>query len=59
MRTKELRRRHVMQQVVEGKRTQVHAAQAVGLTDRQMRRRVTRVRLEGAQGLVEASPPIA
>ena len=55
MSTKELRRRHVMQQVVEGKRTQVHAAQVVGLTDRQMRRLVTRVRLEGAQGLVHCS----
>ncbi len=55
MSTKELRRLHVIQQVVDGKITQVDAAQAVGLTDRQIRRLVARVRQEGARGLVHRS----
>jgi len=55
MSTKELRRLHVMQRVVERKLTQAHAAQLLGLSDRQIRRLVTRVRLEGAQGLVHRS----
>lgn len=55
MSTRELKRLHVIQLVVEGKMTQVHAAQAVGLTDRQIRRLVKRVRLEGPRGLVHRS----
>lgn len=55
MSTKELRRLHVVQQVVERKLTQAHAAQLLGLSDRQLRRLVTRVRLEGARGLVHRS----
>jgi transposase len=52
MSTKELRRLHVIQHVVERKLTQTHAAQLLGLTDRQIRRLVTRVRKEGARGLI-------
>lgn len=55
MSTKELRRLHVIQQVVDGKMTQVHAAQVLGVSDRQIRRLVTRVRKEGARGLVHRS----
>lgn len=51
MSTKELRRLHVIQQVVERKLTQVYAAQLLGLSDRQIRRLVRRVRVEGARGL--------
>lgn len=55
MSTKELRRLHVIQQVVERKLTQVYAAQLLGLSDRQIRRLVRRVRREGARGLVHRS----
>src|SRR5574337_529375 len=55
MSTKELRRLHVIQQVGERKLTQAQAAQLLGLSDRQIRRVVTRVRQEGARGLVHRS----
>ena len=55
MSTKELRRLHVVQQVVERQLTQAHAAQLLGLSDRQIRRLATRVRREGARGLVHRS----
>lgn len=55
MSTKELRRLHVIQQVVDKTITQREAAQLLRLSDRQIRRLVTRVRAEGARGLVHRS----
>lgn len=55
MSTKELRRLHVLQQVGERKITQADAAQVLGLSDRQIRRLVARVRQEGARGLAHQS----
>ena len=49
---KELRRVHVIRQVVEQTLTQVEAATLLGLTDRQIRRLVRRVKQEGERGLV-------
>jgi len=52
MSAKELRRVHVIRQVVDQQMTQVHAGALLGLTARQVRRLVRRVEQEGAQGLV-------
>lgn len=52
MSAKELRRVHVIRQVVDKQLTQVHAGALLGLTSRQVRRLVRRVEQEGAQGLV-------
>ncbi len=49
---KELRRVHVIRQVMEKKLTQVEAGALVGLTTRQIRRLIQRVRQEGDRGLV-------
>ena len=49
---KELRRVHVIRQVVEKTLTQVEAGTLLRLTDRQIRRLVWRVRQEGERGLV-------
>lgn len=49
---KELRRVHVMRQVVEKRITQVRAGALLGLTVRQVRRLLQRVRQEGDRGLV-------
>lgn len=49
---KELRRVHVIRQALDKKLTQVKAATVLGLTPRQVRRLMTRVRQEGDQGLV-------
>jgi len=49
---KELRRVHVIRQAMEKKITQVKAGALVGLTARQVRRLLQRVRHEGDQGLV-------
>ena len=49
---KELRRVHVIRQVLDRKLTQVKAATVLGLSPRQVRRLVTRVRQEGDGGLV-------
>jgi len=49
---KELRRFHVIQQVLDGKLKQVEAAEALDLTDRQIRRIVKRVKEEGERGVV-------
>ena len=49
---KELRRVHVLRQVLDRKLTQVKAATVLGLSPRQVRRLVTRVRQEGDGGLV-------
>lgn len=48
----ELRRVHVIRQALEKKLTQVKAATVLGLTPRQVRRLMTRVRQEGDAGLV-------
>jgi hypothetical protein len=52
MSAKELRRVHVIRQVVDQQMTQVHAGALLGWTARQVRRLVRRVEQEGAQGLV-------
>lgn len=49
---KELRRVHVIRQVLDRKLTQVKAATVLGLSPRQVRRLVARVRQEGDGGLV-------
>jgi hypothetical protein len=49
---KELRRVHVMRQVVGKQITQVKAGALLGLTDRQIRRLLRRVKQEGDRGLV-------
>lgn len=52
MRGKELRRVHVMRQVLGKQITQVKAGALLGLTARQVRRLLQRVRQEGDRGLV-------
>ena len=52
MSTKELRRVHLVHQVMEGKLSQGKASEWIGLTDRQMRRLLKRVRKEGDRGLI-------
>lgn len=49
---KELRRGHVIRQVLDRKLTQVKAATVLDLSPRQVRRLMTRVRQEGDGGLV-------
>jgi len=49
---KELRRVHVIRQVMEQQLTQVKAGALLGLTPRQVRRLIARVRQEGNRGLV-------
>jgi hypothetical protein len=56
MSVKELRRLHVIQQVLERKMKQVQAAEVLGLSDRQIRRLVKRVGVEGERGLAAARP---
>ncbi|MEI6845892.1 MAG: ISNCY family transposase [Candidatus Firestonebacteria bacterium] len=51
MSQRELVRVHVIQQVMEKKITQVEAGEKIGLSDRQVRRIVKRVKLEGAKGI--------
>jgi hypothetical protein len=55
MSVKELRRLHVIHQVIEKKMTQVMASELLGLTDRQIRRIVKRVREMGDGGLAHRS----
>ncbi len=52
MSTKELRRIHIVHQVMEGKLSQGKASELIGLTDRQIRRLLKRVRKEGDRGLI-------
>jgi len=52
MSVKELRRVHVIHQVMEKKMRQVEAGVLLGVTDRQVRRLLKRVRAEGDDGLV-------
>jgi hypothetical protein len=55
MSIKELRRLHVIQQLLEKKMKQVEAAEVLGLSDRQIRRILKRVGVEGERGLVHRS----
>ena len=55
MSMKELRRVPIVHQVLEGKLRQVRAAEVIGLSDRQIRRLVRRVREGGDRGLVHRS----
>jgi transposase len=51
LRQKELKRLHVIRKVIEGRLTQKEAATLVSLTERQIRRIVTRIREEGDEGI--------
>jgi len=55
MSVKELRRFHVIEQVLGQKMKQVEAAEVLGLSDRQIRRITQRVRVEGDRGLLHRS----
>lgn len=55
MSIKELRRVHILQQIVEGKLTQLEAGDVINVSDRQVRRLVRRFQEEGASGLVHRS----
>jgi hypothetical protein len=55
MSTKERRRLHLIQQALEKKIKQVEVARVLGLSDRQVRRIVKRVGVEGDEGLVHRS----
>jgi hypothetical protein len=55
MSRKESRRLHIIHQVLDEKITQVDAASVVGLTDRQIRRLIKRVREEGDGGICHRS----
>lgn len=52
MRAKELRRYHVVQKVLSGEMTQQAASELLGMSERQTRRIVRRVRREGEGGVV-------
>jgi helix-turn-helix protein len=52
LRARDLRRLRVLHQVLEKRLTQVEAAALVGLTDRQVRRLMQRVRREGDRAVV-------
>lgn len=51
MSQRELVRVHVIQQVMEKKLTQIEAGEKIGLCDRQVRRIIKRVRIEGSKGI--------
>lgn len=51
IRQKELRRLHIMHKVIEGEITQEKAAELAGLSERQVRRVVKRIRQEGDEGI--------
>src|ERR1700693_4241353 len=55
MSVKELRRLSVIHQVMEKKLRQVEASRLLSLTDRQIRRIVSRVQIEGDVGLAHRS----
>lgn len=52
---KELRRLHVIHKAIEGVITQAEAARIAGLSERQIRRIVERIRQEGDKGIVHKS----
>ncbi len=51
MSQRELVRVHVIQQVMEKKLTQIEAGEKIGLSDRQIRRIIKRIKVEGAKGI--------
>ena len=51
MNQRELARVHVIHEVMEKKLTQVEAGEKLGLSERQIRRIIKRVKLEGAKGI--------
>ncbi len=55
MSVQELRRVHVIRQAMEKRITQMTASTLLGLTPRQVRRLIQRVRVEGDRGLVHRS----
>ena len=55
MRQEELKRLHVIHKVLNKAVTQVEAAKLIGLSDRQVRRKVRRVREEGDAGITHKS----
>ena len=55
VRQKELRRLHVIHKAIEGVITQAEAARIAGLSERQIRRIVERIRQEGDKGIVHKS----
>jgi transposase len=55
MSQKELKRLHVIHKVVEGSLTQVHAAEMISLSERQIRRIVKRIGSEGDKGIQHRS----
>lgn len=52
---KELKRLHVIHKAIEGQITQAEAAGLIGLSERQIRRTVKRIREEGDKGIVHKS----
>jgi len=52
---RELRRLHIIEKVLEGALRQVEAARIISLSDRQIRRIIKRVRVEGEGGIVHRS----
>lgn len=55
MRQKELKRLHVIHKAMEGELTQVHAAEILSLSERQIGRIVKRIREEGDKGIQHRS----
>ena len=55
LKQKELRRLHVVNKAVQGEITQKKAAELSGLSERQIRRIVKRIRSEGDQGIIHRS----
>ena len=51
VRQKELKRLHVIRKVIEGALTQIEASELVGLSERQIRRIVKRIKEEGDGGI--------
>lgn len=52
---RELKRLHVIQKVLDGVIRQLAAAEMLGVSDRQIRRQIKRVRIEGDKGVVHKS----
>ena len=55
MRSYEIRRYHIVGKVLEGELTQREAAELAGISERQVRRVVRRVRAEGERGVIHRS----
>ncbi len=59
VRQKDLKRLHVIHKAIDGEITQAEAARIAGLSDRQIRRLVKRIREEGDSGIVHKSRGMA